>query len=154
MSYVLGLMVGAIFMVLMIPVFIIGYFHTEITLKSFSGELTSIQVPESTTLLDSVTEFGSVSAGNGDHCDYLAGILFETNASKQYIESWYKSQYRGKSQVEFVWLDEDNAYTNSDERWSASGPLLDMVAGHTSSSTLGMAYIFKEDATFDLRCML
>lgn len=149
MGYIFSMVIA----ILVIPIFIGGYFYTEATLDKFGGELTKIEVPENTRILDTRTEFGTIF-GNGDHCDYFSGVIFDTENSKEDTENYFKSQYKGESQLEFVWLDEDKKYPEDYDFYLQYGPIRDLIIDNPSALLRGIVYIYKPDAAFDFRCLI
>ena len=80
------------------------------TLERFANELFSVQVPEKTHEVDRLSKVGQ-QIGNGDHCDYFAGLMVKTDLPKEQLEDHFRANYSGKSQIEFLWLAEENKYT-------------------------------------------
>lgn len=126
----------------------------DATLKKFSAPLLSIPLPEKSKKIDSISIIGQQFA-NGNHCDYLAATLVETNLSKNDVQEYYNNNYKGKPALKFVWLDERNSYTQNTfnsqtifslKEWMGRAPIV-------ASSTFAV-YIFESNMTssFDYRC--
>jgi hypothetical protein len=81
------------------------YLHDR-TLQDFSSRFMSISLPDKTQEIDKLTRVGQQSGGNINECDYLAAFLLKTELPRIELEKHYSSHYRGKSEVEFYWLNE------------------------------------------------
>ena len=132
---------------------VVPVIHDE-TLKKFSEPLLSLPVPKNTKQIDSIIVVGQQFA-NGDHCDYLAAILIDSTLSKDDIQSYYKKQYTGNSEVRYVFFDEANSYTRDIFDAQKVYSLKDWISLHSKiSSTTVAVYIFEGHMTssFDYRC--
>ncbi len=126
----------------------------DVVLNQFSTELFSVELPSDTTQIDSISVVGQQIA-NGNHCDYLAARLLQTTLSKSELETHFAKGYQGKSKTQFVWLEEDNAYTidsfDSSKIYSLE-EWLDQKS--TNSKANVVVYTFEPHMTssFDYRC--
>lgn len=131
---------------------VVPLFH-DATLKNFSEPLLSISVPENTRQIGSISVVGQQFTA-GDHCDYLAGVLINSSLTKESIQKYYKDHYVGKSEVRFVWLDEENPYTKEMFDPQTIFSLKDWIKDHSNASPTAAVYIFEGHMTssFDYRC--
>lgn len=145
--------------ILVIALYIGGFFwivpkmHDE-TLTRFSDQLFSVQLPADTTQIDSISVIGQQFA-NGNHCDYLAARLLETSLQKEKLENDFKENYHGTSELQFIWLDESNAYTDDIFDSSKIYSLDDWLDQHAQTSKADViVYLFEGHMTssFDYRC--
>lgn len=137
--------------------------YHNFVLKGFSSEIMSIPTPEGTDMLDSLKLIRH-QTGNSNHCDYLAAIRIDSNLSKEELTYHYKTGYKGDSNLEFIWLDEQNEYTVSTTSYSGMPPIYTLgnwlkerseaYVHEKSSTTKGVAYIFEAGMTdaLDWRC--
>src|SRR5262245_23557602 len=88
---------------------VLPHFH-DVTLERFAEPLLTIPPPADSKDIETLTRVGQQTA-NTDHCDYLAALMLETKLPKVEVEDYYRKAYKGKSRVEFVWLNEQNIYT-------------------------------------------
>jgi hypothetical protein len=126
----------------------------NVTLQKFSEPLLSISEPQNVVRINSLTKVGQQYA-NGDHCDYLAAVLLKTDLYKADIENYYKDNYTGKSEIKYVWLDEENSYTNNIFDPLSISSLKDWIQDQSeNASGEVVVYIFEGGMTsfFDYRC--
>ena len=129
------------------------YLHDK-TLAKFSEQLFEIQLPDNAVLLDRISVVGQ-QEGNSDHCDYLAAIQLQTELPKSALENHYKNSYSGDSEVKFVWLDEENPYTNKEFDPLVIFSLKDWIINKLDDSRSSVViYIFESGMTsaIDRRC--
>jgi len=152
---IIGVIVLAI-VVLSIPAYLwlLPALHDR-TLNQFSQTLTQIQLPQNTQQIGELSKVGQQIA-NSDHCDYFAGVMVKTALPKEQFENYYRSQYTGKSELKFLWLDEESEYT-TDSQYDPTviHTLKDWVADKSlSNKANAVVYIFEVGMTsaLDLRC--
>jgi hypothetical protein len=129
------------------------YLHNQ-TLKQFSEPLIGITPSPGIQKIDSISEVGQQS-GNSDHCDYLAAQLLKTDLPKSEIEKYYRSNYKGKTELNFFWTDEPHKPGIGAVNPTNISTLDEWV--NTKSKMTGanlIIYIFEEGLTsaFDYRC--
>lgn len=154
MSELLALIVGFAVLLVMLPFLIFGYFHTTPALNAFAQQL-SEAMPANTKTIDSVSEFGTVT-GNGDHCDFLAGVLVETEMNRDDFEEYVRANYKDNStNLRFTWWsgkDADASIRKPD--YANFWPLRDIALRNiTAPSNQVLVYTYKPDAVFDFRCL-
>ncbi len=76
-------------------------------LKKQSLSLSTLPLPERTQKTGELSEVGQLS-GSGDHCDYFSSIMLKTDLSKSDLETYYKTNYKGSSKLDFMWTDTMN----------------------------------------------
>jgi len=150
---ILGLVViaGAVYLSLFFVV--IPRLH-DATLNSFAENLFSVSLPASIKETDKLSVVGQ-QLGNGDHCDYLAATLIESNLSKKDVMDFFTKNYRGPSTIKFVWLDEKNPYTQNNPDPQIIYSLRDWLTNNPNKNSAKVAvYIFETGMTssFDYRC--
>ncbi len=143
--------------VLLIPAYLwfFPYLHNR-TLNEFSESLTAISLPPETHKVAELSKIGQ-QIGNSDHCDYFSGQMLQTYLPKGDFEAYYRTHYSGKSQVEFVWINEKNKYT-TDSQFDPTiiHPLKDWLNDKSQNNKDAnvVVYIFEAGMTsaLDLRC--
>ncbi len=128
---VIALIVSGVALYIASFFWIVPLFH-DATLLNFSEPLLSISVPENTRQIGSISMVGQQFTA-GDHCDYLAGVLINSSLTKESIRKYYKDNYTGKSEVRFVWLDEENPYTNEMFESQTIFSLKDWIKDHSNA---------------------
>ncbi len=152
-----------IIILISIPIVLIGiyfgwlfsvgpYMHDQV-LERFSNQLLSIPVPGDTQLLKTTSIVGQ-QIGNGDHCDYLAAMQIQTNLSKEDVENYYRESYKGESEVNFIWLNEENEYTSDGFNPLVIFTLKDWIHNDLNQNSSLIVFIFEPSMTssFDYRC--
>ena len=123
-------------------------------LNDFAKGLLSIRLPEESKLIDSTSIVGQ-QQGNSDHCDYLAAIILDSSLPKQRLQDYYDQNYTGNSEIEFVWLDENNIYTTEEFDFRAIRTLKTWISDNRENEHASVVvYIFEAGLTsaFDYRC--
>ena len=72
---------------------------------SFNNEnITNLKPPKSTYAVASYSDLGHIYFTNGDQCDYMAGVMYETDLTKEEIVAFYSGvtvpSIDGKSNVD------------------------------------------------------
>ncbi|WP_138751658.1 hypothetical protein [Paenibacillus sinopodophylli] len=75
----------------------------DYSLKRFSSQLANVPLPQKTNRVESYDRVGGIT-GNGDNCDFKAGITYETELSEEEIRAYYSGlelrSAKGQGQVE------------------------------------------------------
>jgi hypothetical protein len=79
---------------------LVPYLHDQ-TLNGFRN----IPIPAKTQEVDNLSQVGQQS-GNSDRCDYLATLLLKTDLSQPELEKYFANNYKGKSQLNYFWVNE------------------------------------------------
>ena len=67
---------------------LIGLPHTR-QLSRYEENLTSLKSPTSTYAIGSYSDLGHIYFNNGDHCDFVAGMMYETDHTREEIIEFY-----------------------------------------------------------------
>jgi hypothetical protein len=123
----------------------------DASLQEFSSSLLSVPAPENGQIEASLSKVG-LQVGNGDHCDYLAALAIQSKMAKKDLQDYYEEEYKGKSKVQYVWLDESSSYTSTTSPDTIFS-LKDWVQKYKDSANV-VVYIFEPSMTssFDYRC--
>ncbi len=123
-------------------------------LGEFSRGPLDIELPEGTSQIASMNRVGLLQ-GNGNHCDYLAGSLVKTDASKEELTEYFAQNYKGEGAVQIVWLDEESVYTGASSSPATIFALRDWIMGTPQTATgTAVVFAFRTGLTssFDYRC--
>lgn len=82
-----------------IPVSLIPY--NSYLFTKFTGDLLSVSGPDSSMVLETEKEFGTL-IGNGDHCDYYAALLLKSDLSQDELLEHYNKEYKGDSTIRII----------------------------------------------------
>ena len=103
LSYIISIVFLLIILLLTNVFDLIGLSHTR-QLSRYQENLTNLNRPVRTYAIGSYSDLGHIYFNNGDHCDYIAGILYETDLTKEEIIEFYQGvklpSVDGKNQVD------------------------------------------------------
>lgn len=82
---------------------LLSWSHTK-QLNRYQENITRLKSPPNTYTVGSYADLGHIYYTNGDHCDYIAGVIFEPDLTKEEIIDFYTGvtlpSVDGKSKVE------------------------------------------------------
>lgn len=97
----LGVVIIVVCLILLNP-FTASAIWNNYSLNRYKGHLSKYPTPPHTYRIDSYSKVGGIE-GNGDNCDFVAGITYETDLTSEEIEQYYANlempAARGKGKV-------------------------------------------------------
>lgn len=143
-----------VFFTLFIPVTFIPY--NTYALKNFAQDIFSMIPPQDSIVLEKKKEFGSL-VGNGDHCDFYASIVLQSDLSESELLEYYRKGYKGGSEMGILKLSDDNEVNSDNVLLLVRDQINDMKskASGDNINKLFILYIYEPDYVSgigDLRC--
>lgn len=144
-----------VFFTVFIPVTFIPY--NRYALTNFAQGIFSIVPPQDSIVIENKKEFGSL-VGNGDHCDFYASVVLQSDLSENELLEYYQRGYKGESEIGILKLSDNNEVDSDSVLLPVRSQMNDVkhkVSGSNNENKFFILYIYEPDYVSgigDLRC--
>lgn len=128
-------------------------YHNSV-LNNFSSSLFTIPTPPNSKVVQQEKKIG-VLLGNGNHCDYYAGLAVKSSLKFEEFKNWYTKNYHEKWNLHFVDVANVPKDWDSITRVIELGPSKDLFDTSSTTQANYIVYLAEHSLTErigDLRC--